>query len=167
MQQINIFYTRLELRITSSVASNIRGFQTSFLRNIFASHPRYWNFDKGSVEELFEPNILLFPFDSNGSKSLFVVIGAKNIRSYTSNLYRGSRPCIMHIDPNGSKSMKKHDHNAVAVKLRTWLNKAWRKYKNESDPLVMPFGKYSLPLIKPSGESIIHLLAMQFILTSV
>ena len=48
---------------------------------------------------VFDRNILMFPFDARGHKSLFVVIGAANIRTYTARGFKGDRPCILHIDP--------------------------------------------------------------------
>jgi hypothetical protein len=100
--------------------------------------------------DVFQYDMVLMPFEADGQTSLFVIIGAKYIRNYTKIGFTKSRPCILHFDP-ASKSCARHDHRQVADKLRTWLNRLWRK-KNDRDLLCMPFQKRSMPLCRPSGK---------------
>jgi len=132
----------------------VQVFDTNFLSFLYASRPSQWISKMKEREgNVFDRNILMFPFDARGHKSLFVVIGAANIRTYTARGFKGDRPCILHIDPSDSPS-DRHDHHAVAEKLRTWLNRVWRWQHDDSDHLLFPFNKRSLPLSKTTGEFI-------------
>ena len=126
-------------------------FDTNFLRVLFASSPSHW--ERAMCEtslNIFDHNVLMIPFDANGHKSLFVIIGAKDIRTYSTCGYSGSRPCILHLDPNDALRGK-HDHHAVADKVRTWLNRIWRWEHAENDCNVMPFNKRTMPIVRPYG----------------
>lgn len=139
--------------MTCNVAG-LRAFDTNFLRVLFATSPSQW---VQSGINIFDFNLLLMPFDANGHKSLFVVIGAKNIRSYTHKGFKGSRPCILHFDSTNCSpsrhhtSRGRHDHNVVADKLRTWMNRIWRRQHDDVDHLLMPFNKRSMPILTPYG----------------
>ncbi len=99
--------------------------------------------------DIFDYNMLLMPFHSQGQTSLFAIVGAKYIRDYTKIGFSKNRPCILHFDPNNS-SLSKHDPRRVADRLRTWLNRLWRKRKS-NDLLSMPFQKRTMPLCHPIG----------------
>jgi hypothetical protein len=122
------------------------------LRILFATSPPQW-VKSGSESglKIFDQNALLFPFEASGHKSLVVVVGAKHIRDYTKRSFQGNRPCIMHFDPHGAY-IGRHNHHEIAEKLRTWLNKMWRWEHSESDNMVIPFNKRTLPNIRPYGK---------------
>lgn len=128
-------------------------FKCCELQTIFATTPSNW------IEtmhwrgvDIFEHQILVLPFASNGQKSLFVIINATDIRTYHNKSHKGSRPCILHLDPN-EKGTSTHDYGTVSERLRVWLNCMWRKKHNDNNPLSMPFNKRSMPLCRPSGKS--------------
>ena len=134
-----------------SGSGSTHAFDTHFLRLIFATSPSQWVRSMGATSlNIFDQNVLLVPFDASGHKSLFVIIGSNNIRDYTRRGFSGSRPCILHLDPNDALRGK-HDHHAVADKLCTWLNRIWRWEHAENDYNVMPFNKRTMPNVRPYG----------------
>ena len=134
-----------------SGSGSTHAFDTHFLRRLFATTPSRWVQSMGgSGLNIFDHNVLLVPFDASGHKSLFVIIGANNIRQYDTRFFRGSRPCILHLDPNDALRGR-HDHHAIADKLRTWLNRIWRWENAENDYTVMPFNKRTMPHVRPYG----------------
>jgi len=137
--------------MTSGLA-RVHSFSINFLRLLYATKPgRFTKMNDTARIDIFEKEILLLPFEACGHKSLFVVIGANNIRQYTNTRrFHGSRPCILHLDPICSHRSR-HNHRNVADKLRVWLNVLWRSTNNENDRFVMPFNKRSLPVIQPKG----------------
>ena len=147
----SIFFNT-DLRSTSG-ATGIHAFRTSFLRILFGTSPPQWvKACSESCLKIFDQNALMFPFDASGHKSLFVVIGANHIREYSKRAFKGNRPCIIHFDPNISY-IGRHNHHEIADKLRTWLNKMWRWEHTESDRLVTPFNKRTLPVIQSNGKA--------------
>lgn len=142
----------------TSFSRTCYAFDTHFLRSLFATTPHEWvEKTQGTGANVFDKNILFFPFDANGQKSLFVVLGANNIRDYTRRGFKGSRPCILHLDPNNTVRGR-HDHHAVGDKLRTWMNKLWRWENEEDDVMVTPFNKRSMPTVRPYGTSVLMLI---------
>ena len=64
-------------------------FETSFLTRLFATSPPLWvQIIRRSKVNIFQSDILMFPFDVSGHKILFVMIGAHNIRDYTKRGFR-------------------------------------------------------------------------------
>ena len=122
------------------------------LSTIFATTPSQWTskiIDRKL--DIFDHKMLLLPFNGNGQTSLFVVVCPGHIREYSNKSYRGSRPCILHLDPNQSTSSS-HDHNAVGERLLGWLNCLWRHKYEDNNPLSTPFNKRSMPLCRPDGK---------------
>ena len=147
-KKYNLFFFRMTCGLNT-----VQVFDTNFLRFLYASRPSQWISRMNQAEtNVFDREILMFPFDAKGHKSLFVVIGASHIRDYTSPRFNGCRPCILHIDPNNSPS-NRHDHHAVADKLRTWLNRLWRWQHDDSDHFLIPFNKRSMPISKNPGKA--------------
>ena len=135
----------------TSSSTKIYTFDTHFLRVLFSTSPSHWvDMITQTDINVFDYNALIFPFEASGHKSLFLVFGGKNIRNYTQRGFKDSRPCIIHFDPNDAQRGR-HDHNAVADKLRTWLNKVWRYETSENDYMIMPFNKRSIPILRPYG----------------
>ena len=60
--------------------------------------------------------MLLLPFNGNGQTFLFVVVCPGDIREYSNKTYRGSRPSMLHLDPNESTGSS-HDHDAIVERL--------------------------------------------------
>ena len=134
-----------------SGSHSTHAFDTHYLRVLFAASPSQWVRSMGGTKfKISDQEVLLFPFDASGHKSLFVIIGANNIRNYTAKGFKGNRPCIVHLDPNDALRGK-HDHHAVSDKLRTWLNRIWRWEHSENDFNVMPFNKRTIPHVRPYG----------------
>ena len=140
----------------TSTSAISHAFDTHFLRVLFATTPQLWveNIHEMGIN-IFDHNILLFPFEASGYKSLFIVLGANNIRNYTQRGFSGSRPCVLHLDPHNAVRGR-HDHHAVADKLRTWMNRLWRWENAEDDHLLMPFNKRSMPSVRPYSTFIRH-----------
>ena len=137
-------------------ASGVRTFGTGFTSTLFAAPPSKWMESLTAMDnKLCRHSFMLFPFDANGYKSLFVVVGAKNVRHYNGRQFKGSRPCILHLDPFDSPRGR-HNSNAVADKLRTLLNIFWRADQSVTDPLIAPYNQRSLPLSRPYGEFVRH-----------
>jgi len=130
-------------------------FKSDFIRRINATPSTEWvkmlENEGTDAGRIFYHNMLLFPFDGYGQKSLFVVLNAGGIRKYTKRNYENSRPCIIHLDPN-QQVVAHHDFNNIADKLRTWLNKMWReKSAYTNDSRIVPFNHRSMPLCRPRG----------------
>jgi len=127
----------------------IRAFDTHFLKLLFAT-PSVISWDdaleRQNTQDVLSRPFILLPFHASGYLSLFVVVGANNIRSYHKGTFKGARPCILHFDLCKQKR-NGHNSSAVADKLRAWLNKVWRKQQGETDPSAAPFHKRSLPII--------------------
>jgi len=119
-------------RMTSNI-NGIHSFDCNFLRTLFARSPSHWDHDMVKYDiNVFDRDTLLMPFDAGGHKSLFVVIGAKHIKSYSSNKFQGNRPCIVHLDPTDTPH-ERHNHHAVSEKIRVWLNRMWRHQHDCTD----------------------------------
>ena len=150
---IPCFSSHMFFRLTCG-SSTTCAFDTNFLRYLFASSPSQWVHRNCDREiNVFDCNVLLFPFEARGYKSLFAVIGAGNIRSYTTRGFSGDRPCILHLDPTNTPRGR-HNPHAVGDKIHIWLNKLWRWTHDSSDHLVMPFNKRSMPVCRPYGEQL-------------
>ena len=140
----------INCRVTSS-STNTHTFDTNFLIVLFSTSASHWVEIIGQAGiNIFDYNVLLFIFDASGHKTLFLVLGGKKTRSYTCRRFKDSRPCIIHFDPN-NQLCGRHDHHAIADKLRTWLNKLWRSENTENDRMIMPFNKRSMPSLQPYG----------------
>ena len=135
----------------TSSSTNTHTFDTHFLRVLFSTSPSHWiDMISQAGINIFDYNALLFPFDASDHKSLFLVLGGRNIRNYTRRGLKGSHPCIVHFDPKDALCGC-HGHHTVADKLRTWLNKLWQSENTQNDHTIMPFNKRSMPSLPPYG----------------
>ena len=93
------------------------------------------------------------PFQSNGHKSLFVVLGANHIKDYMKRGFSDTRPCILHILPFATSTrVQTHAYNQAGLRLRVWLNAMWQTTHCNINFDSMPFTHRSLPMTRPFGE---------------
>lgn len=124
---------------------------------LFASKPQQWVLAMNSINiDVFDHKMLLLPFEAEEQKSIFIVIGAGNIRCYDKRTFKGDRPCIIHLNPC-RHSESRHNSHSIAAKIRTWLNHLWRQRENNGDNLMAPFHKRSLPVFTPQGNYRAHI----------
>ena len=108
-------------RITNHF-DNPYSFKSIELSTIFATTPSQWTGRITSTKlDIFYHKMLLLPFNRNGQTSLFVVICPGHIREYSNKTYGGSRPCILHLDPNESTSSS-NDHHVIGERLLSCLH---------------------------------------------
>ena len=100
--------------------------------------------------DIFDYDVLVLPFESNGHKSVFAILGA---RHYMKHGFKEHRPCLLHVVPYHSQPQGKiHAYNASSTKLRPWLNAMWRVKRSNNDFASMPFTNCSMPLSRPLGK---------------
>ncbi len=103
--------------------------------------------------DIFDYNVLLLPFESNGDKSIYAILGAKHIKDYMKNGFDEHRPCILHIVPHHLETQGQiHSYNASSTKIRTWLNVMWNVQHSNNDFDSMPFTSRPMPLSHPAGK---------------
>lgn len=126
----------------------------TFIDNLLGTSSKEWVRDcERHNLDVFGHNIMIMPFQSEGHMSLFVVIGAQNIREYQKHGFSKSRPCILHIVPfESSTRVQCHAYNAASSRIRTWLNVMWRATYCHNDFSVMPFTHRSIPTTRPFGK---------------
>ena len=137
-----------------SGADNILVFPSNFISNHLRTSSRQWIHQVKHHEiDVFSHNMLVMPFQSDGQKSLFVVLGAKHIKDYMKRGFSNTRPCILHILPYAT-SMRVHTHayNQACMRLRAWLNSLWRATLCNNDIDFMPFTHRFFPMTLPFGE---------------
>lgn len=139
-----------------SGADNILVFPSNFIGNLLRTSSRQWIHQVKHHEiDVFSHNMLVMPFQSDGQKSLFVVLGAKHIKDYMKRGFSKTRPCILHILPYAtSMRVQTHAYNQACLRLRAWLNSLWRVTRCNNDIDFMPFTHRSLPMTRPFGECI-------------
>ena len=139
-----------------SGADNILAFPSNFIDNLLGTSSRQWIQQVKHHEiDVFSHNMLVMPFQSDGQKSLFVVLGAKHIKDYMKRGFSNTRPCILHILPYAtSMRVQTHAYNQACMRLRAWLNSLWRATRCNNDIDSMPFTHRSLPMTRPFGECI-------------
>ena len=63
--------------------NNVLAFPSNFIDNLLGTSSQQWIQQlKHNEIDLFSHNMLVMPFQSEGQKSLFVVVGAKHIKDY-------------------------------------------------------------------------------------
>ena len=83
-----------------SGVDNVLAFPSNFIDNLLGTSSRQWAQQIKHLEiDVLSHNMLIMPFESNGHKSLFVVLGAKHIKDYMKKGFSDMRPCILHILP--------------------------------------------------------------------
>ena len=103
--------------------------------------------------DIFDYDVLVLPFESNGHKSVFAILGARHIRDYMKHGFKEHRPCLLHVVPYHSQTQGQiHAYNASCAKLRAWLNVMWRVKRSKNDVASMPFTNRSMPLSRPRGK---------------
>lgn len=134
--------------------NTFRSFDTTWLRKIYATDASNWSQLPETADlDIFTYKGLLIPFSAEERTTLFVVLGAQNIRSYHKRNFKGDCPCILEINPCTDWILC-HNSNGVADKIRAWLNRLWQDKNDSSDPNTIPFNKRSMPLHTPSGKAI-------------
>ena len=111
------------------------------------------NMDVGAAG-FFYYDVVIMPFEEDGQRSLFLVLGAGHIKDYMKCNFRKTRPCILHVLPHETSTRAQmHAYNAASARIRTWLNALWRvkycKQAYDSKPFThrsmlptRPFGMY-------------------------
>ena len=109
------------------------------------------NMDVGATD-FFDYDVVIMPFEEDGQRSLFLVLGAGHIKDYMRCNFRKTRPCILHILPHETSTRAQmHAYNAASSRIRTWLNALWRAKYCEHAYDSMPFTHRSMPTTRPFG----------------
>ena len=107
--------------------------------------------------DIFSHNMLLMPYQSGRQYSLFVVLGANNVKDYMRRSFTGTTPCILHILPYATSNRSQlHAYNQVSFRIRAWLNALWRNSQCNNDYMSMPFTHRSMPMSRPFGKLSFH-----------
>ena len=146
-------YTYIFFRVCAG-APDVVAFPMTFINNLFGTTSTEWKRDRKHHNlDVFQHNILIMPFESEGHKSLFVVVGAQNIKDYHKRNFKKSRPCILHVAPfQTSTPVQSHAYNVAHSKIRIWLNAMWRVSSGDNDLCSSPFTNRSIPMARPNGE---------------
>ena len=109
------------------------------------------NMDVGATD-FFDYDVVIMPFEEDGQRSLFLVLGAGHIKDYMKCNFRKTRPCILHVLPHETSTRAQmHAYNTASARIRTWLNALWRaKYCKQAYDS-MPFTHRSMPTTRPVG----------------
>ncbi len=114
--------------------------------------------------DVFSHNMLVMPFQSDGLKSLFVVLGATQNKDYMKRGFSNTWPCILHILPYAtSMRVQTHAYNQACLRLRAWLNSLWRKTSFNNDFDSMSFTHRSLLMAQPFSECIDKTMTSSFL----
>ena len=139
--------------------NHVLPFPSNFIDRMIVTSSQQWiqNMEHQAVD-MFDFDVLLMPFESNGHKSIFAILGSKHINDYMKHGFKDYRPCILHIVPYHSETQGLiHVYNSASAKIRTWLNVMWRaKFSRNDFESMMPFTNRSMPLSRPSGKCFQH-----------
>ena len=146
-------------RICSGANDTLR-LSSHFVNGLLHTSSKHWiDQAKRHNVNIFSHNLLIMPHQSGKYRSLFVVLGANNIKDYMKQNFTGTRPCILHILPYATSNRSQvHAYNQVSLKIRTWLNALWRNSQCNGDFGSMPFTHRSMPTTTPFGELCFHLI---------
>ena len=146
-------------RICSGTKDSLR-LSSHFIDGLLRTSSRHWiDQVKRHNVNIFSHNLLVMPHQSGKHKSLFVVLGANNIKDYMKQNFNGTRPCILHICPYATSNRSQlHTHSKVSSRIRTWLNALWRNSQYNDDFGSMPFTHRSMPMTTPYGKLPFHLI---------
>ena len=150
-------YFRYSSRICSGMDDILR-LSSTFIEGLLRTSSRHWiDQVKRRNVDIFTYNALLMPYQSGAQKSLFVVVGANNIKDYMKQGFTGTRPCVLHILPYATSNRSQlHAYNQVFSTIRTWLNALWRNSQCNGVYMSMPFTHRSMPLSRPFGKLSFH-----------
>ena len=131
---------------------------SNFIESLLRTSSRHWiDQVKHHNVDIFAYNTLVMPYQSGQHKSLFVVLGANNIKDYMKRSFTGTRPCILHILPHATSNRSHlHAYNQVSLTICTWLNALWRNSQCNGDYESMPFTHRSMPTSRPFGKFSFH-----------
>ena len=140
-------------RICSGMDDVLR-LSSNFIESLLTTSSRHWiDQVKRHNVDIFSYNALFMPYQSDVQKSLFVVLGANNIKDYMKRGFAGTRPCVLHILPYASSNRSQlHAYSQVFSTIRTWLNALWRSKQCNGVDVSMPFTHRSMPLSRPFGK---------------
>ena len=140
-------------RICSGTDDILR-LSSTFIESLLRTSSRHWiDQVKRRTVDIFTYNVLIMPYQCGMQKSLFVVLGANNIKDYMKQGFTGTRPCILHILPYATSNRSQlHAYNQVLSTIRTWLNALWRNSQCNGVHMSMPFTHRSMLLSRPFGR---------------
>lgn len=144
----NIFsLVKITCRMTCA-QDDFYSFSPTFLQALLAESPCNWPQLTGANRlDVFQYEGLFLPFVSNGSTTLFVVMGARNVSDYSKRTFNGNRPCILVFNPY-ENAQQRHNSMSLVNTIRHWLNKLWRAQTN-GDHFTSPFNHRSMPFCSP------------------
>ena len=144
-------------RICSGI-DDILCLSSTFIESLLRTSPRHWiDQVKRRNVDISTYNTLLMPYQSGTQKSLFVVLGANNIKDYMKRDFTGTRPYVLHILPYATSNRSQlHAYNQVSSTIRTWLNALWQNSQCDGVYMSMPFTHRSMPLSRPFGKLLFH-----------
>ena len=142
------FYRRM-----SAGVNHVLSMPCTFINKLIGTSSQQWihNMEINGIN-IFDFNVIIMPFQEDGHRSLFVVLGAGHIKDYMKCNFRKTRPCILHVLPHETSTRAQmHAYNAASARIRTWLNALWRMNycKNVYDSC--PFTHRSMPTTRPFG----------------
>ena len=131
----------------------------TFIKYLIGTSLQQWNHNvEMNAINIFDFNVITMPFQEDGHRSLFVVLGAGHIKDYMKCNFRKTRPCILHVLPHETSTRAQmHAYNAASARIRTWLNVLWRVNYCENDYESLPFTHRSLPMTRPFGTCMAHI----------
>ena len=106
--------------------------------------------------DVFQQKNLFVPYKTGEHKSLFVVIGLKNLLKHNGKVGSGDQPGIYHFEPCPCLDYLHKAHICdVARRIRDLMNTLWRNERcGELDKIMNPFSARLLPLWQPRSEYI-------------
>ena len=143
-----LFHNRTATRV-----NHIMSMPCTFINYLIGTSIRQLirNIDVGATD-LFDYDVVIMPFEEDGQRSLFLVLGAGHFKDYMECNFRKTRPCILHILPHETSTRAQmHAYNAASSRIRTWLNALWRVKYCEQAYDSMPFTHRSMPTTRPFG----------------
>jgi len=104
--------------------------------------------------DVFQQKILFVPYKSGKHKSLFVVIGLKNLLKHNGKVGIGNQPGIYHFESCPCHEYFHKEHICdVASRIRDLMNTLWRnEHGGELDKIMNTFSARLLPLWHPRSE---------------
>ena len=144
-------------RICSGANDTFR-LSSHFINGLLRTSSKHWiDQVKRHNMNIFSHNLLVMPHQSGKHRSLFVVLGANNIKDYMKRGFAGTRPCVLHILPYASSNRSQlHAYSQVFSTIRTWLNALWQSKQCNGVYMSMPFTHRSMPLSRPFGKLSFH-----------
>ena len=91
----------------------------TFINYLIGTSTRQWIRDMDvSATDFFYYDVVIMPFEEDGQRSLFVVLGAGHIKDYMKCHFRKTRPCILHVLPHETSTRAQmHAYNAASARI--------------------------------------------------